>query len=135
MKIEITRISDDSTETLGKLHVLNENDVTVFSCSTLERPYKNNEHGISCIPKGLYTVIKTGVSHIPYPHFAIQTVPNRDGICIHACNYVGELEGCIAVGTAILDINKDGENDLSGSKDAFDKLFELMPNEFKLLIK
>lgn len=135
MKIEVTRISDDTIETLGKLIVLNDQDANIFSCETLERPYKDNQHGISCIPKGVYTVVKVGASHIPYPHFAIQNVPNRDGICIHIVNFVTGLEGCIGVGVSIADINKDGEMDLSGSKIAFDKLFSLMPNEFKLVIK
>jgi hypothetical protein len=135
MKLELTRSSDDGIETIGNMIVLDDNDANVYQCATLERPYKDNQHGISCIPCGSYTVVKTGVSHIPYPHFAVQNVPNRDGICIHKANYVGELEGCIAVGMKIADINGDREADLSDSHDAFDRLYELMPDEFTLVIK
>jgi hypothetical protein len=135
VNIELTRNTDDGVETLGSLIVLDENDANIYSCKTLERPYKDNQHIISCIPKGTYTVCKTGPSHIPYPHFAVQNVPNRDGICIHKANYVGELEGCIAVGMSIADINGDGVLDLSDSHDAFDKLFALMPDQFQLIIK
>lgn len=101
---------------------------------TLERPWLNNAQGVSSIPAGVYQVKKVPASHIPYPHFAIQNVPNRSGVCIHIANYVNQLEGCIAVGMALKDVNADGLLDTVSSKQAFDLLFDLMPDECELNI-
>ena len=74
---------------------------------TLERPWKDNEAFVSCIPDGVYEVqpynapshgdvyILSGgtVSHFP------DNVAKRTGILIHPANTVQQLAGCIALGT------------------------------------
>lgn len=135
MKVEVTRNSDDGVETLGKLVVLNDSDAVVFSCDTLELPDKDNASQVSCIPKGTYICEKVGVSHIPYPHISITNVANREGICIHCGNFHTDVLGCIITGSAYSDINGDGEPDLVNSKDTFNKLMAILPQQFNLTIK
>lgn len=135
-KLEVQRQSDNGIQTLGDLFVLDDKDATVFKCDTLELPYMNNQSRISCIPKGIYFCKKVAASKaIPYPHISIQDVPGRSGICIHKANYVTQLKGCIAVGASEVDMNKDGQKDVTSSGITFDKLMAVLPNEFKLTIK
>ena len=64
---------------------------------TLELPWKENQHDISCIPVGTYTVkrvITTGHGEC----FEVLSVPNRTAILIHKANTVKDLRGCIGVG-------------------------------------
>ena len=65
-------------------------------CATIELPWKNNQHRISCIPEGRYA-LKKRYSPKHGWHLELMEVPNRQWILIHpANNAVTELEGCIA---------------------------------------
>lgn len=133
--IEIVRTIDTGKETLGSLAIMND-DKTLFVCKTLELTWKDNQHGISCIPKGTYKAALINYSvKIPYLHIGLLDVPNRDGICIHRANYVSELRGCIAVGMSFSDMNKDKELDLTNSKVTLDKIISLLPYSFDVVIK
>lgn len=79
--------------TLGKLFV----DGSEHS-STLELPWKDNRHEISCIPPGLYPVTFRESPKFKRPMLTVGNVPDREGILIHAANHVSELRGCIALG-------------------------------------
>ncbi|MEO0422620.1 MAG: DUF5675 family protein [Pseudomonadota bacterium] len=95
--------------TFGSL-VIPQDDGTELRLYTVERPWRNNERGVSCIPEGLYHVspysrpsngdgvyILQGrtVSHFDQPGIA------RFGVLIHAANRCDEVQGCIAPGVAI----------------------------------
>lgn len=123
------------TETLGIL-VVYKNNKLVYSCSTIELPYKNNERNISCIPEGIYTVKKEKPnSKFNYVHFSILNVPNRSGILIHVANYVKELRGCIAVGRYFIDMNGDNILDINFSNVVMKELANILPDTFTLEIK
>jgi len=64
---------------------------------TLERPWKNNEPFISCIPDGTY-VLRPHESVKFGRVWCVDQVPNRTAILIHPANLATELEGCIALG-------------------------------------
>lgn len=135
MQVEVTRNTDDGIECLGTLIVLNDSKEIVFKCDTLELPDKENASQLSCIPKGVYFCEKVGPSHIPYDHISIKNVPKRSWICIHSANYYSQLLGCIATGNGYADINKDGEKDVLESKKTFEKLMEILPQKFMIIIK
>ena len=133
MEVFLKRESDDGTQTLGTLFIKDLNGVTLFSCKTLELPFKGNQKRISCIPKGKYNV-KRRYSLKYGNHFHILNVPNRDFILIHNANYWFQLLGCIAVGQAHIDLNKDGKKDVTNSKNTLLKLNEWLTNDFVLTI-
>jgi hypothetical protein len=65
LRIRLTRIMDDSTQTLGIMEVLDVDEQTVlFTLATSELPWKGNQNSISCIPTGKYRV----KSHVSPKH-------------------------------------------------------------------
>lgn len=74
-----------------------------FVCHTLELPWRWNKKNISCIPAGTYACSwrydrgRVQVENIPCPGGM------RLGVQIHAGNVPRESEGCILVGTLLLD--------------------------------
>lgn len=113
MNVTITRNSDNGTETLGTL-VLTKPDGSTWSCRTLERPWLNNQHNVSCIPAGTYQcqIQRFYATHM----YEIMDVPDRTGIFLHPANYVTQLLGCIALGVNPKDINADGQIDVTSSQ-------------------
>lgn len=108
-------------------------DQTVFTCKTLELPWRDNQYQISCIPKGNYNVVRRW-SEKYGNHFHVLGVPGRNYILIHVGNYYTEIRGCILVGTSHTDINRDGYRDVTSSKVTMNRLLELMPKSFTLTI-
>ena len=90
-----------------------------YICCTIELPWLENDHRVSCIPEGRYKLVRQYTEKFG-THFKVCNVQNRDGIFIHPANYaLRELEGCIAPVTKIT-----GEGQGSYSKEAFRKLME-----------
>lgn len=91
-----------------------------FQCYTMERT-------AVIIPAGPYNA-QVALS----PHFGFDTphlaVSNRTYIEIHPANYPKQLEGCIAVGSQI-----DGDA-LDSSRQAFDALIKLLPQQFDVVV-
>lgn len=68
----------------------------VLLCHTLERPWLDNQHDISCIPTGTYSVTYNYSPHLEKLTWELLDVPGRTNIRIHPANLIGELLGCIA---------------------------------------
>lgn len=94
-KLTLDRTEDDTVSTYG--HIKMPSGITY---QTLERPWKNNEKGISCIPPGTYLCKLTMSKRFGVPLYLVTGVPGRDGIRIHAANWSKQLEGCIALGVS-----------------------------------
>lgn len=101
-------------------------------CCTLELPWKNNQHGISCIPKGSYSVSRYN-SPTKGQVFLLADVPGRDMIEIHAGNTVNDILGCILVGRVFGMLN--GKRAVLESRSTMMKLREELPDEFILDIE
>jgi hypothetical protein len=71
---------------------------------TLEPPWRNNEHNVSCIPVGEYDLVKgthTNEGEPSYPCYTVANVPNRTDIDVHIGNYPADTLGCILVGGTV----------------------------------
>ncbi|MDF5594949.1 DUF5675 family protein [Vibrio parahaemolyticus] len=109
---------------------------------TVERPWKNNQASISCVPEGEYDLIphnspKFGDCYALEAKTLGVTVygpSQRTHILIHAANKPSELEGCIAPG---MDFGVVGnEWAVMDSKIALDYLMAHLGGErAKLIIK
>jgi hypothetical protein len=142
MNLFLYRHPDQTIQTKGLLDVV-QNGKIIFTCLTLELPWKDNQRNISCYPLGEYNCSK----HIS-PTFGesilVHNVPGRTEILIHPANYAGsknpntgrsDLKGCTAVGEKFVDINGDGIPDITGSKKMMTKLLKLLPDVFTLRVE
>jgi len=126
MEFQLTRFGKSDNFTAG---ILESSDNKIHLC-TLEKPWKENQRMISCVPTGFY--ILEPHSSNKYPDvFALvgSTVshyPNgkqRDAVLIHVANLAEELQGCIALGIQFGFIgNKFGVLNSRKALDAFRKV-------------
>ena len=70
---------------------------------TLERPWKDNEPSVSCIPASTYDCKR--YSSEMYPNtFEITGVPGRTKILFHKGNEIPDTIGCVLVGEKYVDL-------------------------------
>lgn len=110
-----------------------------FTCDTLELPWKDNQHNISCIPAGTYVCSVSHMGTMNIDAYLLAGVPNRGGIFIHPGNYAFgkqvDTEGCILIGNAFEDRNGDGTDDVVNSRATFAQFMSYFANEpFELTI-
>jgi hypothetical protein len=126
--VTVKRLSDNGMQTLGALTFVAKNS-SIFVCKTLELPWKNNTPKISCIPQGQYECKYTFSNHMNKFTYEILSVPERSGIRIHSANLYTQLLGCIALGSALKDLNLDGQQDVIHSGETILKFEEAMKHE------
>ena len=132
--VSIIRFESNDQATYGLLKII-ENDRILFECVTLEKAWKDNKNNISCIPAGVYSVMKTYSNRFKKPLYLIDEVPGRSGVRIHPANFASQLQGCIALGSHFADIDSDGIKDVVNSRDTQEKFDMVMDNRpFKLEI-
>ncbi len=135
--VTITRTYTDA-ETFGTL-IAAKNGMT-FTCKTLELPWKDNQHNISCIPEGSYKATYTFRPTKLKSNYLLQNVPGRSGVFIHLGNYASakktDVQGCILLGEGYSDINNDHILDIHTSTltvKAFEKFMAGEP--FTLIVQ
>jgi len=128
----LIRLNQDNKQTLGRLYLF-EGLTSIFECTTLELSNYGNRRSVSCIPTGEYNV-KSRYSSKYAEHFIIEDVQDRDFILIHPANFHTDLRGCIGVGKAFADINKDNHQDITQSRATMKKLLQIAPEGFNLII-
>ncbi|MCK4662552.1 MAG: N-acetylmuramidase family protein [Bacteroidales bacterium] len=133
IKAELIRSVKEKKQTLGQLNILRNQEI-IFTCKTLELPWKENKRNISCIPENTYKVKKRFTDKNKF-HFHVQDVPGRDWILIHHGNYYTDIRGCILVGLQHIDIDSDGLKDVTSSVATLKKLNQILPEQFDLLIR
>jgi len=132
-QVKLIRAQGDEVQTLGVLVTRRDNEL--WTCKTLELPWKNNAPNISCIPTGTYLCRWTLSCRLRKWTYEVMGVPKRAGIRIHPANLFHQLHGCIALGDAHKDINADGHLDLIHSGLTVEAFNNLMGCEdFELVI-
>ena len=111
----------------------------IFTCKTLELPWRDNESNISCIPTGTYDAVKRVSDkykhsyHVKSP--GDDQVAGRAWILIHPGNYFTDIRGCILIGRALTDINSDEYKDVTSSTSTVKELLKLAGGTLKLQVK
>ena len=126
MRIEIHRQKHLDKQTLGYLYIVDENDEILFSCDTLELPWKENKKNISCVPLGNYKCVLEYSARFKKDLWELKKVPNRSECKFHSANYFYQLNGCIALGNGYDDIDNDNWTDVLNSKDTMKEFHELL---------
>ena len=132
MELELLRVENTKDHTIGVLRI---KDTQIEIARTMEDAWKDNARNISCIPQGVYKVIRH--TSPKYGNcFMVSNVPNRDYILIHAGNYDTDTEGCILLGESVA-TNVAGKRMVTNSKVTVGKFMNLMRevSEFTLTVK
>lgn len=122
MILELKRIKSLSDRTYG---VLFTNCYEIWA--TLELPWKDNQHDISCIPPGTYKIdLET---HAKFGKcYRLAGVPDRAGILIHVGNYPSDTKGCIILGETFI------TKGVGNSRDAIQRLIRIAGANATLVI-
>lgn len=113
-------------------------------CRTLEREWKDNARGLSCIPEGSYLCQRVDTPKHGNT-FEVTSVPHRTAILIHSGNTEADSEGCILVGMEVGELKEkdattgaiEPQMAVLRSKEAFEKFMDLTEgkNSFALHVK
>lgn len=130
MDIQVIRYRRTEESTQGIMFLDGE-----FFCYTIEKPWKNNEKSVSCIPPDTYKLdFRRDVTPLTSEyrgrfkwfdyHLEVKDVPGRTGIYIHVGNSEKDVLGCLAVG-------KQASDDYVGNsvlvfKDLYSKLSDVI---------
>ncbi len=127
MKAVLIRLLENDKQTNGIFQIW-EGTGLLFTCFTMELPWRDNERQVSCIPMGDYNCVpRTSPKY--GDHYHLTDVPNRDLILIHAANYASDLLGCIGLGKKLIDINKDGQLDITDSRATIAEFLKVMKSK------
>lgn len=107
--IKLLRDTQNTVCTLGAFF-----DGAERLCETLELPWHENQHNISCIPAATYDVKYLFSPKHNRNLFWIMEVPGRGAVEIHIGNTAADTLGCVLVGS-----ERDGDS-ISKSRLAFD---------------
>jgi hypothetical protein len=117
MEVKITRYWQDENQTSGICTVLDNEGFPVFSSLSLERGWRDNQNGVSCVPVGVYDLEFEYSDRFKTKLWELKGVPGRSECKFHASNYWYQLEGCIALGLRYKKLNADNYRDLTNSAD------------------
>ena len=127
MNITLQRLNMTENGTLGVMML---NGKPLFS--TLELPWKDNQHNVSCIPAGVYKALYIFSDKFQKNLFMLQNIPGRDAVEIHIGNTIADTHGCILIGMEY----SLSEFAIVNSKLAFDNFMFMAPKEgFTLTVK
>lgn len=91
----LTRFAQLEDVTIGRLNYAGQYFFTV------ERPWKDNEPNISCIPTGNYQMGRVDSPKFGPDTWEIRDVPGRTHILIHVANTADDVLGCIGLGRTV----------------------------------
>lgn len=132
--VTIIRKKQDETQTLGFLHVVGDCNLPLFADICLERGWRNNEQNVSCIPVGMYELRKEWSPKFQADLWEIYGVEGRSECKFHAANYWRDLNGCVAPGMAVADIDGDGRMDVTSSRASLERFHEAMGDDTKAIL-
>ena len=116
-RVILQRVWMDENQSTGSLIVLDKLGQPIYISPCIERGDRNNEQNVSNVPTGTYPLVwesspKFGMA------WELKDVPGRSECKIHAANLWDQINGCIAPGTYLGELNNDGYYDTLASGDA-----------------
>lgn len=130
MKVEVivNRFKVTRNYSLGHCYIKYGDGDSVYVGCSLERGWRNNENSVSCVPEGSYPLKYEHSDRFRKKLWELYDVPGRSECKFHAANYWRQLNGCIALGNKHIDIDGDGDPDVTSSRDVM-KAFEALMEE------
>ena len=134
-KVKINRINQRYQYTIGSLDLYDSDGWLLFSCVSLERGWNDNKQNESCVPLGSYKCVKEYSDRFKKDLWELKDVSNRSECKFHSANYWYELNGCIALGLQVIDINNDGKKDITRSKPTMDIFHEILRHQSEIVVE
>jgi len=125
-EVIVQRYKVEHNYSLGHCYIRHENGVVEYIGVTLERGWRNNQNGVSCVPKGTYTLKLEHSPKFRKKLWELYGVPNRVECKFHAANYWRQLNGCISIGNNHKHIDNDGDLDVTSSRDSMRRFHKAM---------
>lgn len=114
-KVKLIRHWSDKNQTTGTLLIINEKNQPVFGSLCIERGDRNNQRNVSRVPSGIYPLVWEWSPKFRRNLYELKNVPNRSECKIHPSNFWDQLNGCIAPGIKLKDLDRDGYYDVTSS--------------------
>jgi len=136
-KAFLDRRQDSLQGTIGTFCI----PMVMYSCLSLELPWKYNQPDISRIPEGGYPVVWEYSPAFKRNLYEIKNIPKRSECKFHAGNFAGsvddgyksDVKGCILLGLLITEL--EGQVALVHPESAFMELERRMAGEpFELIV-
>lgn len=125
-RIILQRYKEDRNQTTGVLTVLDHNGWPIYAAPCIERGDRDNQRSISNVPPGTYPLVLEYSPRFQKDLWELKDVPNRSECKIHASNYWHQLNGCIAPGSYLTNLNGDAYQDVAQSRLSLDRLHRAM---------
>jgi len=133
-RLVLTRLWGDRNQTTGIFTVVNGEGQPMFGCLCIERGFRHNKRNVSNVPAGTYPIVREWSAKFKRDLWELKNVPHRGEVKIHPANYWYQLQGCIALGLRLKNMNRDGYYDLTRSAATVKDFHYLMRNESKTTI-
>ena len=114
-KVKLQRLWENRNQSTGVLSVIDEKGQPIFASLCIEGGGRNNKQSGSNVPSGIYPLVLEYSPKFNMDLYELKDVPNRAECKIHASNYWHQLNGCIAPGLKLKDLNADGYYDVTNS--------------------
>lgn len=121
IRLELQRLWNDTKQTIGTLTIY-KNEKPIFVCLCIERGDLGNRRNVSRVLAGTYIIRYEYSPRFRRNLWELKGVPNRSETKIHVANYWYQLNGCIAPGVSLIDINYDGYLDVTDSTITLNKI-------------
>ena len=107
----------------------------LFTSISLERGWLDNKPNESCVPKGLYHTVSEYSNRFNKKLWEIYGVDGRSECKFHSANFWHQLNGCIALGRMVLDMDNDSIFDVTRSKDAMENFHDSLRSHNGKIVK
>ena len=134
-KVVINRFKITSNYSLGHCYIVHPSGDSEYVGCSLERGWKDNQKRVSCVPEGTYPLKLEHSNRFKKDLWELYDVPNRSECKFHAANYWRQLNGCIALGNKHIDIDGDGDTDVTSSRTTMKKFHQMMAGQSQSEVK
>lgn len=105
----------DNNQCVGTLMVVDSKGQPIFISACLERGDRDNRKNVSFMQAGTYPLKWEYSPKFDRMLWEVYKVPNRSECKVHPANFWKDLNGCVAPGINLGDINRDGYIDVRSS--------------------
>lgn len=134
LRVFLQRLWEDRNQSTGILYVTDDKGQPIFACLCIERGDRNNQRNVSNVPPGTYDLVLENSPRFGRDLWELKGVPNRAECKIHPSNYWDQLNGCIAPGIELKDLDKDGYYDVTQSKNTTNAFHRVLAGMSKTTI-